>query len=290
MTEEINKHLSRNGIGASIISWRSWNTLENTLTSYRDAGLFDLVDKTIIYFQDLCDRDIEIAERFGVSYTGGINCGIADGMRNAANHLGTDYVLFLQNDCPAIVSRDEIEDQLTLAVDYLESGRINVMRFQSRLYPGVGYSDIVNYLLYYRPVAPEPEVDISGLTRTSWQRWIRRIAKPYNLHRMKGRGLYVEKYPEKLFPDAIKKTEDGVWIGDSSCMDWTDQSVLCKRIFFTDILMPYVDAHPSSSSTHNGFQCPEPPLDCRWWRRQHFKIGQGPGIFTHNRIDGIWQK
>ena len=180
-------------VGVSIVSWRSWNTLEQTLTTYRNAGLFEVVDKTILYFQDLCERDIEIAENFGLAYTGGPNCGIADGMRNAANHLQTDYVLFLENDCPVIASKNDIENQLSLAVDYLESGLIEVMRFSSRLFPGEGFSDIEKYLRYYQPVSPDPEVDITGLISPSWKRWLRRITKPYNVHRMKGRGLYVEK-------------------------------------------------------------------------------------------------
>ena len=279
---------SRASTGINIVSWRSWNTLEKTLASYRDAGLFEVVDKVVLYFQDLSDRDREIAERFGVPYTGGPNCGIADGMRNGANYLGTDYVLFLENDCPVIASHEDIKQQLSLALDYLEMGRIDVMRFRSRLFPGEAFAAVKKYLRYYRPVSPEPEVDVAGFAVPDWQRTLRRIFKPHNLHLMKGRGLYVEKFPERLYPDVFEKTEDGIWIGDSSCMDWTNQSVLCGRKFFTDVLMPYVDAHPSAR-TSNGFQSPERPLNCRWWRRQHFKIGQGAGLFTHNRFDGSWR-
>jgi hypothetical protein len=39
----------------------------------------------------------------------------------------------------------------------------------------------------------------------------------------------------------------------------------------------------------NGFQSPERPLNCRWWRNQHFKIGQGKGLSTHRRMDGSWR-
>lgn len=279
---------SRPSIGISIVSWRSWTTLEKTLASYRAAGLFDCVDKTVLYFQDLCERDVEIAEKYHLPYIGGPNCGIAEGMRNGATHLGTDYVLFLENDCPVIASRQEIEAELRLALDYLECGRIHVMRLRSRLFPGQGFLGPEKYLRYYKAVAPEPAVDVKGLEVPAWLRWLRRTFKPYNLYRMKGRGIYVEKYPETLFPDVIEKTEDGLWIGDSSCMDWTNQSVLCRRTFFTDTLMPYVDAHPSSR-TSNGYQSPERSLNCRWWRSQHFRIGQGAGLFTHNRFDGSWR-
>ena len=54
------------------------------------------LDRVLLYFQDLGQRDIEIAAKFGLPYGGGPNCGIADGMRNAATELGTDYVLFLE--------------------------------------------------------------------------------------------------------------------------------------------------------------------------------------------------
>ena len=277
-------------IGLSLLSWRSWDTLEATLKSHQEKGLFNHFDKIVIYFQDLCDRDIEIANRYGVDYTGGPNSGIAGGMRNGVNYLGTDYVLFLENDCPTIASPHEVKRELDLAIDYLMNGKIDVMRLRSRLYPGEGFADITNYLRYYLPRDPEPSVDITGLITPAWKRWLRWIFKPYNVHRMKGRSLYVEKHPESLFPNTIQKTEDGIWIGDSSCMDWTNQSVLTKRTLFTDVLMPYLDTHflglSKASKSRND---PERPLNCRWWRNHHFKIGQGPGIFSHNRFDGSWR-
>ena len=45
MTEKTTDPLSRPSIGVSILSWRSWSTLEKTLTSYRDASLFDFMEE-----------------------------------------------------------------------------------------------------------------------------------------------------------------------------------------------------------------------------------------------------
>lgn len=277
-------------LGISIVSWRSWKTLVETLHTYKISGLFDMVDRAVIYFQDISHRDINIANHFGVDYTGGPNCGIADGMRNAAEYLGTDYVLFLENDCPAIVDHPETRRQIANAIDHLEKGRIDIMRLRSRLTPGDDFCSAQKYLRYYEATDSEPLVQFDKLKRLGIRRRLRRIFKRYNLHRMKGRSLYVEKAPEVIFPEVIQKTEDGIWICDSSCMEWTNQSVLCKRDFFLTILMPYVDSHPSSGKSSNGFQTPELPLNCAWWRRQHFKIGQGEGIFTHRRHDGSWRK
>ena len=277
-------------LGLSILSWRAWNTLEATLKSHQENGLFNHFDKTAIYFQDLCDKDIEIANRYGLDYTGGPNNGIALGMRNSANYLGTDYVLFLENDCPTIASPPEVQRELAIAIDYLMKGKIDVMRLRSRLYPGEGFADASKYLRYYLPRDPEPSVDITGLIPPAWKRWLRWIFKHYNVHLMKGRSLYVEKSPELLFPKTIHKTEDGIWIGDSSCMDWTNQSVLTSRKFFIDVLMPFVDTRLLRLSKVSKIRNdPERQLNCRWWRNKHFKIGQGPGIFTHNRFDGSWR-
>lgn len=291
MSQETTKKTkkSRPTIGISIVSWRSWDTLQETLESYKKVGLYDFADRSVIYFQDLCDQDVEIAEKFGIDYIGGPNCGIANGMRNAANYLDTDYVLFLENDCPVIVDRKEVESQLSLALDYLERGVVDVMRFRSRLYPGEAFADVKKYLRYYKVKNKEAEVNIDEYQNTAKCRWLRRIFKVYNLHRMKGRSIYVEKEAEKLFPDVIKKTPEGIWICDSSCIDWTNQSVFCRKELFTDKLMRYVDAHPSSR-TSNGFQSPERSLNCRWWRNCHLKIGQGEGFFTHNRFDGSWRE
>jgi hypothetical protein len=275
-------------LGLSILSWKSWNTLDASLKSHREAGLLEHFDKSLILFQDLCDRDREIAEKYGLEFTGGPNCGIGEGMRRAAGFLGTDYVLFLENDCPTIAPPQQVRRELALAVEYLEKGIVDIMRLRSRLYPGEGFCDPMKYLRYYPPRQPEEAVDVSSSITPAWKRGLRRIFKPYNIHLMKGRSIYLEKYPEKIFPDAIRKTEDDIWISDSSCTDWTNQSVMMKRTLFLDILMPYVDAHPSGLELH-GFQEPERPLNCRWWRRQRFKIGQGAGLFSHNRFDGSWR-
>ena len=275
-------------IGLSILSWRSWNTLDAALKTHRDAQLFDHFDRAVIFFQDLCDQDIEIANRYGLDYSGGPNCGIGEGMRRAAAYLATDYVLFLENDCPTIAEPETVKRELGVAIDYLERGIIDIMRLRSRLHPGQGFSDPMKYLRYYPARDPEPEVPIAGHVTPAWKRRLRWIFKPYNIHLMKGRSIYLEKFPEKLFPEVFSKTEDNIWIGDSSCIDWTNQSVLLKRSLFLDVLMPFVDAHPSGLELH-GFQEPERPLNCRWWRRQRFKIGQGAGIFSHNRFDGSWR-
>jgi hypothetical protein len=161
--------------GLAIISWRSWDTLIATLESYRGVGLVSHFDRSLIYFQDISERARQIAAQFKLACGGGPNCGIADGMGNAAKKLATDYVLFLENDCPVIESADEVLHQLVGALNHLETGAVDVMRRRSMLYPGKAFSDVCKYPRYYRPHHPEPCVDLTPYQgearRRHWRRF-----------------------------------------------------------------------------------------------------------------------
>jgi hypothetical protein len=100
---------------------------------------------------------------------------------------------------------------------------------------------------------------------------------------MAGRSVYVEKNPEQLFPKYIKKDGD-VFIVDSEVIAYTDQSLLVKKDFLLNVLFKYCNEHPSRR-TRYGLQMQEIILNCRWWRKQHFKIGICRGLFSHERFD-----
>lgn len=274
-------------VGLGILSWRAHKTLLNTLHSYAEQDLFSLFDKCLVYFQDISDEDRDVAARFGLQFAGGPNIGIGEGMRKIAQLLDTDYVLNLENDCPLIETRAEALSQLNTAVRLLEEGRIDVMRLRHRWSFGEGFA-----LEKYTRLFPVQDLDPNFLAPeklcpdSNFTKALRRTIRPFKAVRQIGRSVYVERSPDTLFPKYIKKSaESGVYIVDSSCINWTNQSVLFPRDLFLNTLMPYVDAHPPAR-TCNGFWEPEVPLNNRWWRRQHFRIGVGKGLFTHVRHDG----
>ncbi len=281
-------------IGLGILSWRSHKTLTQTLDSYERESFFSLFDQQLLYFNGICPEDRQLAQSRGLDFEGGENCGIARGMEMLAQSLRTDYVLLLQNDCPLVESLEESTSQLAEAVDLLERGTVQIMRMRHRFAVGEGFSSVKKYLEYYSCVEAHPEfrldehpVSNDDLTPTL-TKTIKRLLRPKKARRLSGRSIYLEQNPERLFSDQIQRTGD-TFVVDSEAINFTDQSFLVSRKFFLETLMEYIQTHPSSR-TLNGYQVPEICLNCDWWRRQHFQVGQARGLFTHNRFDGSFRR
>lgn len=280
-------------LGIGILSWRAHDTLQASLRSYAGHGLLDLFDKRLIYFSDISETDKAIAEAFGWAYAGGKNAGIAGGMEALARALDTDYVLLLQNDNPVVVGLDFAEKHLQEAIALLESGKADLVRMRHRWQVGESFACARKYLRYFPAVQPDPHFLPSehGLAPQAFpdtlSKRVRRLLRPVKAARLHGRSIFVEAFPEKLYPEHIQRSGDFL-IVDSSILHFTDQCLLVRRTFFLDVLMDYTNKHPSSRRP-NGFQAPEICINGPWWRKKHYKIAQGEGLFTHDRKDGSFR-
>ena len=279
-------------VGMGIVSWRSHTTLRKTLQSFRDGRLFENFDAVTIHFQDVCDEDRAIADEFGLPHTGGENVGIAEGMRINARELGTDLVLFMENDCPLVVDAETTRQYLAHVVDLFDQDKIDIMRLRNRWLIGRTALEKYNRFHPVRDLHPDFRVESQPVPqhcfRDTWKRRIGRLLRPFRAASVRGRAVYIERRPADVFPSVIRSLGPESYAVDSSGLNWTNQSVMCRGSLFLDELMPYVDAHPSSR-TSNGFQSPERPLNCAWWRARHYRIGVEEGLFCHERIDGSWR-
>ena len=279
-------------IGVGVLSWKAHQTLEKSLQSYRDNGFLDMFDSKLIYFSDMVDADEAIAKKYGWDYAGGPNKGIAYGMKMMAEYLDTDYILLLQNDNPIVEDAEFAKKHIKEAVNLIETGKADMARMRHRWRVGEGFADVEKYLRYYNARSPSPqfiptEHDLDSHPHTAWHRFINHILRPSNAQRFRGRSVFIEDHPETLYPDHIQREGDFLII-DSSVIDFTDQCLLISRQMWLDILIPYVESHPSGRLP-NGFQAPEICINGKWWREQHFKILQGQGVFTHDRKDGSFR-
>lgn len=262
------------GLGVGILSWRAHETLRRTLESYRARGLADLTEERAVFFNEISDADRALAAEFGFEARGDRrNLGLLEGTGALAESLRSDCLLLLQNDCPLCVSREETERYLSAAVQLLEDGRADIVRCRHRWNVGEGFSDIGNYLKYWKP---------EGAGRGLGARTLRGGLRPFKAHRMIGRSPYVLRRPDLRHPGLVRREGD-FYIVDSSVINFTDQPFLIRKSFFMKLL-DYAKTHPSHR-TLNGFQVVEICLNCSWWRRQHFRIAVGEGCFTHNRFD-----
>ena len=281
-------------IGLGILSWKSHETITKTLNSYKKKKFKSLFDEAIIYFSDISKEDKKLAKKFGYKAVGSKNLGIAVGTENLAKALKTDYILIAQNDNPFVENLTFAKKHLEEAVKLLENKKADLVRMRHRWQVGEGFCDVEKYLKFF----PAKSVDKNFIPSEnhvkkenysdSFRKKLLRFFRPFKAQSLKGRGVFIEKTPHKLFPEVIKKEGD-FFIIDSSVINFSDQCFLVSRDFFLNVLMKFVNENPNKR-TLNNFQVPEICLNSKWWRNQHFKIAQGQGLLTHNRFDGSFRK
>ena len=84
-------------ISIGILSWHSGQVLVDTLTTYYENGLFDIVNDVTILFQEFNEQDYQIAKHFGLNVIGmNSNIGIGKAFikltENAQSEIGRAHV------------------------------------------------------------------------------------------------------------------------------------------------------------------------------------------------------
>ncbi len=277
-------------IGLAILAYRAPKTTEASIRNHLEHGLYDLFDQVTVCFQAVSDEDFAMAKACGIPAVGRAeNLGIQGGFRYAWDTLKTDYILILENDIPVCVSKESMRAQLEQSLQYLEEGKVDLVRLRNRFNPG--YQN--RFASMYSRFWPVREKDARWADTEildcspAWKKWLRRFFRPGKATRWCGRSPYVEAHPDQLFPKYIKKLADDFYVVDSWVLPWTNQSTLISHERFGKLL-DYADAHLSNHVAvidGNRLQFIEPNLNGLWWRRQHFRIGMPEGVFTHRRLD-----
>lgn len=253
-----------------ILSWKSHKTLLSTLNSYVKGNLFKYADETLIFFQEISSEDIEIAKQFKLNYLGAkSNIGIEGAWKEILNHAKNPNILILEADCPLIEPEAEVKTQLKQSIDLLTNNKADIVRLRHRFETGYKFNILDKY---------------KKLFADNWSRRILRFLRPNKTLKILGAAIYAHNDPERIHPQYIEKYNDNTYITSSKHLNWTNQSIMFRKDFVLNTILPYVEKHPSSR-TLNGFQDLEKSLNCKWWRKQNFKIAVGLGLFTHIRWD-----
>ena len=251
-----------------ILSWRSPEILEKTLETYKKNKLFDFFDEKLILFQEITQEDINVATKYGIPYLSTEkNIGIEAGWRKILEHVQSDYVLMLENDCPVIEPSTVIATQLNTAIELLSKDIADIVRLRSITAPGEKFDTINKYKSYYCNNCC----------------FIKRLLRPFKARRLIGSAIYSISNPDKKHPHELKKYNSHCYITNSAHLNWTNQSVIFNKRFVLHTLLNRVQTHPSNRLL-NGFQDIERALNCQWWRKSKFPIGVCSGIFTHQRL------
>ncbi len=262
------------GLGVGVLSWcdrtgRGGLSLRNSLATYQQAGLFELVGEALLWCQEISPQDRALADGMGLAVNGSSdNQGILGGFKNLATAMTSDILVLLENDLPLIEPREELIRQFTLAQDALRSGEVQVFRLRHVAAPGQKFDTLQKYQLYH------------GL---GLMPQLRRTMRPGKAQRLAGTALYGEADPAAKFPDLIAQAADGSYRISSRCLPWTNQSIMVRRDFFLETIIAYAERHPSRRRV-NGFPDIEKEWNAPQWRNSGWTIGADRGLFTHERV------
>ena len=264
---------SQGTVGLGILSWRGHASLDQSLDSYAQQDFFSLFDDAMIFLPDPDDNVQIVANKHPLRVeTSPENAGIMAGMEEIANRLETDFIFFTENDCPLIESRTEAEQQIRKSLDLLTQENVCMARMRHIQNPGERFTTLNKYKWMH----PSPDNFVGRL---------RRVFRPEKAHRLSGTAIYAENAPHDRFPASIKDAGDGFYLVDADTLPWTNQSILIKRDFFRNTILPYAKSVPLGR-TANGFRSLEIELNrSKFWTQSGWKIACGPGILTHKRAN-----
>ncbi|PHR93187.1 MAG: hypothetical protein COA69_04340 [Robiginitomaculum sp.] len=260
-------------LGLGTLSWRGAASLRTALKSYGDADFFDLFDDAVIFLPDPDEDTSAVAAQYPYRIeTDPQNLGILSGMEEIANRLETEFIFFTENDCPLIEPRAEADRQIGKALELLDQDDVCMVRMRHRKYFGEKFNIYNKYLRYF----PTPDTGSAKL-----KRFFRRA----KAKRLCGNAVYVEANPAEKFPKYITDAGDGFFLVDAQTMSWTNQSIIVRRDFFLNTVLPYCKPVPFRRGA-NGFKLIEIELNnSKFWTQSGWKIGCGPGLLTHERAN-----
>ena len=237
-------------ISIGILSWHSGQVLVDTLTTYHNNGLFDIVNDITILFQEFNEQDYQIAKHFGLNIIGmQTNIGIGKAFIKLTESAQTDNVLILEHDWNLIENRDITYKKLEEGIDLLnnEEYGINAIRYRHRQQPGNPHFSFRNKgkeLTYY-----DDEIGCTSPHLLDSLHWLD---------------------PSVEFPDKISKK--GEWfITTSRYGNWTNNPTLYKKQFYLDIVTPFAGDGIALEGNIS-----------KWWAQQQYGVAHGEGLFKHN--------
>jgi hypothetical protein len=238
-------------ISVGILSWHSGQTLVDTLFSYYQNGLLDIVNDTTILFQEITNEDKQIADHFKIKYIGlNDNIGIGKAFIELTNNAQTENILLLEHDWKLIENKNITYDRLASGLELLDQG-FNFIRYRHRKQPGFPLFSQTPYqnneLNHY-----DPDMDLVSPHLLDSIHWI--------------------DNPEIKFSDKIQK-QGGYFVTTSRWGNWTNNPGLFKKQFYIDIVTPFAGGGIDLEGKIGG-----------WWARQNFKVAQGEGLFTHRDL------
>jgi len=238
-------------ISVGILAWHSGQVLVDTLTTYYNNGLLDMVNDVTILFQEVSEEDIQIANHFGIKYIGlDENIGIGKAFKKLTENAQSENILILEHDWNLIEDKTTTYDRLLSGLELLD-GSVDVVRYRHRKDPG----------------HPHFSFQYKGRELEYYDDW-HEVTSPHLLDSLHWLD------PKKEFPEQIGQFGE-YFLTSSRYGNWTNNPCLYRKQFYLDVIEPFMG---------EGIDLER--KIAYWWPRQNFGVAHGEGLFKHND----WQK
>ncbi len=246
MQSESSGRASSGPLALFALSWRSPQTTERALRSWSRLDRA-LVGERSIWYQGISDSDRQQAARYGFTALGSSdNVGLGEAYRQCLDRCSTEYATFLE--CDWVLTGHHPERHLRDALGLIAGGSVDVMRLRSRRRPGWPLNTVI---------ARGRERDHPS--------WLLESA-------------YWTLRPDKRFPGEIRRiftSKEHWYLARSANAAWTNNPHMARSEFLRSV---------AERSGRKGAEL-EPEVNS-WWGDSDLTVGQGRGLFTHERVDG----
>jgi hypothetical protein len=241
-------------ISIGILGWNSNNSsLPNTLFSYLRNDFFNITDDITIFFQEIKEEDIKLANYFNIKYIGAdTNVGIAKAFHTCVSQAKYDNFVMLEHDWYLKHNFQKTYDTLEASLKLVNEMDFDCVKLKHMSEPG--FPDFVIYNYFNNPLEHYcKEIDLD--------------------HPLLLDTCHIFRNIHQLFPDKINQmivNGHMFYTTTSRYGNYTNQPCLYKTKFYKDIL--------------EQFMCESDQLEgkvSKWWARQNFKVAHSEGLFTH---------
>jgi hypothetical protein len=253
------------------LSWKRHEIFNQTLTSHRLNGLFDIIkpENRYIYFQEFSGDDLNLANAFHCNYLGdNKNIGILNAFIKLVEKCETEYFIFAENDWYLQENKETTIKILEDCTELLKNNLADIIRLRHRQNPGIP--------LWSRPAEPQQwlKQNISGFPyKLESLSWIDNPNSVYN-------NIFGEiQYNYKWYITSLthQQWSNNIFIANTS---YLKNVILPIIIFFIENNNKYTGLEDILIN-HNNYIGINDILDNSIHLLQKTKIAGGEGLFTH---------
>jgi len=244
-------------ISLGILSYNAPETLDQTLMTYKNSGIFDISNDVFAILQksDKQDEEVKVCKKYNIRFINMPDNGkMSSGFKAIYENAKNEIIVFLENDFVNYSTKQESLDFFNNSIYFIKEKNIDLIRARSRKNAG------------------EPNHGIRIFSHIPKSEFVN--------HRSLSECIYWIDNPELVYPEKIQRSvpligsDKWYFSSSKSCM-LTNNAFITSKTFFKEAVLPHLSG---SENIEDSFT----PI----WAQQDYKCVFGPGLFTHKRLDG----